>query len=89
MACDSFRDVQQVYVTAKQMLGEILSGNRSIIIDYNGNLILYYVACEFFDQTCAKLTSKHLSLVTPLPAAQFYCLVETSGSNDRHDQEVI
>lgn len=86
MACDSFRGVQQIYVTAKQMLGEILSGNLKHCT--LGNVIVILIACEFFDDICANLTLKHLSLTNPLSAAQFYCLVETSGSNDRHDQEV-
>ena len=59
---------------ARQKLGEILS------------------AFEFFDQQALDLTLKHLEGVrNPLPDTQtpFYLVVETSGSNEEHDNEKL
>ena len=64
----------QVFVRARQKLGEILS------------------AFEFFDQQALDLTLKHLEGVrNPLPDTQtpFYLVVETSGSNEEHDNEKL
>ena len=59
---------------ARQRLGEILS------------------AFEFFDQQALNLTLKHLEGIrNPLPDTQtpFYLVVETSGSNEEHDNEKL
>ena len=64
----------QVFVKARQKLGEILS------------------AFEFFDQQALDLTLKHLEGVrNPLPDTQtpIYLVVETSGSNEEHDNEKL
>ena len=64
----------QVFVKARQKLGEILS------------------AFEFFDQQALDLTLKHLEGVrNPLPDTQtpFYLVIETSGSNEEHDNEKL
>ena len=64
----------QVFVRARQKLGEILS------------------AFEFFDQQALDLTLKHLEGVrNPLPDTQtpFYLVVETSGSNEEHDNKKL
>ena len=64
----------QVFVKARQRLGEILS------------------AFEFFDQQALDLTLKHLEGIrNPLPDTQtpFYLVVETSGSNEEHDNEKL
>ena len=64
----------QVFVRARQKLGEILS------------------AFEFFDQQALDLTLKHLEGVrNPLPDTEtpFYLVVETSGSNEEHDNEKL
>lgn len=63
-----------MFVRARQKLGEILS------------------AFEFFDQQALDLTLKHLEGVrNPLPDTQtpFYLVVETSGSNEEHDNEKL
>ncbi|CAH2246768.1 D-2-hydroxyglutarate dehydrogenase, mitochondrial [Pelobates cultripes] len=46
-------------------------------------------ACEFFDAACMKVVKKHLKLSNPLPANNFYVLIETSGSSAYHDEEKL
>lgn len=63
-----------MYVRARQKLGEILS------------------AFEFLDQQSLELTLTHLEGIrNPLPDTQtpFYLVVETSGSNEAHDNEKL
>ena len=46
-------------------------------------------AVEFMDEASMKLVEKNLSLHNPLSPHPFYTLVETSGSHDQHDKEVM
>ena len=46
------------------------------------------VAVEFLDGKCMDLVEQHLGYARPIPPANFYTLVETSGSHDEHDREV-
>lgn len=71
MGCVDFSQVQNVYLTAKKYLGEILS------------------AVEFFDEGSSQLVKRQLGLQNPLEASPFYVLIETSGSNEKHDQEKL
>lgn len=43
---------------------------------------------EFLDAKCMELVEKHLGYTRPIQPANFYTLVETSGSHDQHDKEV-
>ena len=93
MGCESFDQVQSVYMTGRRMLGEILSGTelmQSMIVAYfHIMFISFTLAVEFFDLTCARLVSNHLSLSPPLATEYpLYVLIETSGSNPTHDEEV-
>ncbi|XP_032235585.2 D-2-hydroxyglutarate dehydrogenase, mitochondrial isoform X2 [Nematostella vectensis] len=45
-------------------------------------------ACEFLDHHCMRLLNKNLNLHNPISSNPFYVLVETSGSNGAHDEEV-
>lgn len=58
----------------------------------NGKSILnikYIIAFEFFDRGSLDLTIKHLNCRDPLTSnLPFYVLIETSGSNKDHDEEV-
>ena len=62
----------QVLTKAKQHMGEILS------------------AFEFFDNESLQLTVDVLPHIQPplkFKSSPFYAIVETAGSNDKHDQE--
>lgn len=57
------------------------------------NCIYYYqlichVALEFLDWQSVDLVTKHTELTNPLGRSPFYVLIETAGSNNRHDEEV-
>lgn len=72
-ACKSFEHVKQIYVQAKCELGEILS------------------AVEFVDRQSVEMVLKHHSASTRDPfdsTHPFYVLIETSGSNETHDNAV-
>jgi FAD/FMN-containing dehydrogenase len=73
LACDTFDDVLATFAAAKSGLGEILS------------------AFEFFDNQAMEVTLGHGDgLSRPFETETgFYCLVETSGSNEDHDQEKL
>ena len=45
-------------------------------------------AVEFLDGKCMDLVEQHLGYGRPIQPANFYTLVETSGSHDEHDKEV-
>lgn len=47
------------------------------------------VAVEFLDSKCMELVERHLGYGRPIQPANFYTLVETSGSHDEHDKEVL
>ena len=47
------------------------------------------IAVEFFDEGSSQLVKRQLGLENPLEACPFYVLIETSGSNEKHDQEVL
>lgn len=62
--------IQKIFVHTRQKLGEILS------------------AFEFFDRNCFDLVLKHTHQKDPFTSSdgsQFYVLIETSGSNQDHD----
>ena len=86
MGCTSFQQARKVYSIAKQMLGEILSGWSYLGCMVGACHIM--LAMEFLDSKCMELVEKHLGYKRPIQTANFYTLVETSGSNDRHDKEV-
>jgi D-2-hydroxyglutarate dehydrogenase len=76
LACPSFDAVQAVLRRAKRGLGEILA------------------AVEFLDDASMHLVTNHLEgVINPLArdgssgVSPFYMVVETHGSNARHDQE--
>ncbi|XP_062902307.1 D-2-hydroxyglutarate dehydrogenase, mitochondrial-like isoform X1 [Mobula hypostoma] len=46
-------------------------------------------AFEFMDYGCREIVYEHLKLTNPLREAPFYILIETSGSNNNHDQEKL
>ena len=46
------------------------------------------VALEFMDWQSVDLVTKHTELRNPLERSPFYVLIETAGSNNRHDEEV-
>lgn len=46
-------------------------------------------AVEFLDSKCMDLVEKHLGYRRPIQSANFYTLVETSGSSDQHDKEKL
>jgi len=75
LSCQSFDAVQAVLSTARRMLGEILS------------------AAEFLDGSCMALVTEQLEgVVNPLGqggAAPFYMVLETHGSNAKHDVEKL
>lgn len=45
-------------------------------------------AFEFLDSTNMSLVEKHTSLTNPISPQPLYLLIETSGSQESHDQEV-
>ena len=51
-------------------------------------MLAVIIAMEFLDGKCMELVEKHLGYSRPIEPANFYALVETSGSHDSHDQEV-
>lgn len=70
-----FESVQKVFTETRQHLGEILS------------------AFEFFDQEGLDMVLEHTGAKTPFESEPengraFYVLIETSGSNKDHDDEV-
>lgn len=77
LSLDSFEKIPELFVAAKSRLSEILS------------------AFEFFDNESLKLVRKHLDHVKiPLDDQstgddKFYVLIETSGSNEEHDNEKL
>ncbi|XP_077476240.1 D-2-hydroxyglutarate dehydrogenase, mitochondrial isoform X2 [Stigmatopora argus] len=46
-------------------------------------------AFEFLDGECMRLLQTHLRLSNPISESPFYVLIETSGSDCRHDQEKL
>jgi FAD/FMN-containing dehydrogenase len=70
LRCDSFDKVIEVFARAKTALGEILS------------------AYEFMDSSSMEMVLQHLPAARfPLgEKGPFYILIETSGSNDEHDE---
>lgn len=70
---DSYEAVQKVYLEAKSHLGEILS------------------AFEMFDKASYEFVKHHQadgSRKVFETEGEFYCLIETGGSNAEHDEEV-
>lgn len=69
-----YRTIQKVFAQTRNQLGEILS------------------AFEFFDQACFDLVTAHTNQKKPFDSVsgsnRFYVLIETSGSNQEHDDEV-
>ena len=54
---------------------------------YSNNLMLF-TAFEFLDDFCMNLVETKLGLHNPISKQPFYVLIETSGSNSSHDEEV-
>ncbi|XP_061700959.1 D-2-hydroxyglutarate dehydrogenase, mitochondrial isoform X2 [Syngnathoides biaculeatus] len=46
-------------------------------------------AFEFLDSECMRLLNTHLKLDNPIRACPFYVVIETSGSDERHDEEKL
>ncbi|XP_031813308.1 D-2-hydroxyglutarate dehydrogenase, mitochondrial isoform X1 [Sarcophilus harrisii] len=46
-------------------------------------------AFEFMDDRCMQLVESHLRLSSPIKENPFYVLIETSGSDARHDEEKL
>ncbi|XP_061651544.1 D-2-hydroxyglutarate dehydrogenase, mitochondrial [Phyllopteryx taeniolatus] len=46
-------------------------------------------AFEFLDSECMRLLSTHLKLDNPICDCPFYVVIETSGSDPRHDEEKL
>ncbi|XP_059807112.1 D-2-hydroxyglutarate dehydrogenase, mitochondrial isoform X1 [Hypanus sabinus] len=46
-------------------------------------------AFEFMDYGCREIVYEHLKLTNPLREGPFYILIETSGTNNNHDQEKL
>jgi FAD/FMN-containing dehydrogenase len=71
----TYEAVLEAFSSAKSELAEILS------------------AFEFFDSKSKQLVLHHRTdLRNPLPetsSAEFYCLIETQGSNAKHDMEKL
>ena len=91
LACPSFEQVQSVYLTAKSMLGEVLSGKSSespVCLSFN-DIQSLASAIEFMDSMCMKLVEKHLCLSNPIHSAPFYMLIEVSGSEESHNREKL
>ncbi|RUP08311.1 hypothetical protein BC936DRAFT_140139, partial [Jimgerdemannia flammicorona] len=97
----SFDDVQNAFKQSRSELSEILSGDPSTylcnalhIISPNERYLmcpLYHIAFEFWDRESFQLVKRHLvqGVKDPLQSDYpFYVLVETSGSNKDHDDEV-
>lgn len=75
LSVPDFKSVQTVFTETRQHLGEILS------------------AFEFFDQEGLDMVLEHTGAKTPFESEPeggraFYVLIETSGSNKDHDDEV-
>lgn len=73
-ACQSFEALLQTFSMAKRMLNEILS------------------AFELIDQESLKVLQLHFKIQSPIePVSKypFYVLLETMGSNDKHDGEKL
>ena len=48
----------------------------------------FFTAFEFLDDFCMNLVETKLGLHNPISKQPFYVLIETSGSNSSHDEEV-
>ena len=73
LAVPTFELVQETFKKTREHLGEILS------------------AYEFMDQESFKLSLHHQGGSSPIEQPEdrtFYVLIETSGSNKEHDDEV-
>ena len=73
LSVPTFAGIQDVFNQTRTHVGEILS------------------AFEFFDQECLDLVLKHTGTQAPITQGEkpaFYALIETSGSNKDHDDEV-
>lgn len=93
MGCEDFSRAQNILITAKNMLGEILSGLFLLFLLFpllSPPLSSPFLAAavEFMDSTCMDLVERHLHLHNPISSCPMYVLVETSGSNEEHDKEV-
>lgn len=98
LGVESFQNVQEVYRKAREMLGEILSGASyslsfpfCTLKDVHPLLsfrCLYSVtACEFLEHDCLELVIRNVGGEQPISQLPFYMLIETSGSNQKHDEE--
>jgi len=94
--CSSYERVLELFIDAKQDLGEILSGTRRAALrpgrvrlgtERSGRAL---VAFEFMDRRSIEYPLGHIpGARDPLPSQHpFYVLLETSGSNETHDSEV-
>ena len=53
------------------------------------NLAEILSSCEMMDQESVKVVHENMGISCPLPDMPFYVLIETSGSNNAHDEEKI
>ncbi|EGG03015.1 uncharacterized protein MELLADRAFT_49675 [Melampsora larici-populina 98AG31] len=78
LSVSDYQTIQKVYNKTRESLGEILS------------------AFEFFDQDCFELVMDHTKQKDPFEGGEvdgkkngFYVLIETSGSNEDHDDQKL
>ena len=104
LGVESFQNVKEVYRKARQMLGEVLSGGPySVCVPLFLSFLLHIfplpsllfllpphiiTACEFLEHDCLELVLKNVGGEQPISKFPFYMLIETSGSNQQHDEEV-
>ena len=50
--------------------------------------LFFTTACEFLEHECLELVIKNMGAEQPISQLPFYMLIETSGSNQEHDEEV-
>lgn len=56
---------------------------------FNHSLISYFAAFEFLDDFSMNIVEMQLGLHNPISKQPFYVLLETSGSNSTHDEQVL
>ena len=69
------------------MLGEILSGTYDKD-NVSTKGLRPHTATELMDSETMELVETQLDLVNPLDKSPFYILIETSGSDEEHDNKV-
>lgn len=93
LGLESFEDVQKAFKQSRTELSEILSGTSAddgyLCKRISVTKAVHDVAFEFWDNNALQMFKKH---ATPKAVMEnefpFYVLIETSGSNKDHDDEV-